>query len=193
MTDALPDALPDAFWHYDRALQAITGFRAGRAVIPTRRIERVHSSVIAEDAVLLMARTRDGDATGLQTQLWRRIAARWVVAAAHVSLPAKPTHAASAGSAVPLDRTRPAVEHTAALVPAARAAGMPVIWLNWGNRPDQANIPPGVAHVYDPTGAGIGYLMPGGNPTCSSEAVGVRRWWTSCLSRTATSEWTSTG
>jgi len=44
---------------------------------------------------------------------------------------------------------------------AARAAGVPVIWLNWGNRPDQANLPPGVAHVYDPegTGAGIGHVL----------------------------------
>jgi ureidoacrylate peracid hydrolase len=51
---------------------------------------------------------------------------------------------------------RPAIELTARLVPAARAARVPVIWLNWGNRPDQANIPPGVAHVYDPTGQGRG-------------------------------------
>jgi ureidoacrylate peracid hydrolase len=48
------------------------------------------------------------------------------------------------------------------LAAAARAAGVPVIWLNWGNRPDQANLPPGVAHVYDPdgTGAGIGSVLP---------------------------------
>jgi len=59
-----------------------------------------------------------------------------------------------------LDR---AVELTAQIVPAARAAAIPIIWLNWGNRPDQANIPPGVAHVYDPdgTGRGIGYRLPG--------------------------------
>jgi ureidoacrylate peracid hydrolase len=42
------------------------------------------------------------------------------------------------------------------LAAAARAAGVPVIWLNWGNRPDQANLPPGVAHVYDPEGTGAG-------------------------------------
>jgi ureidoacrylate peracid hydrolase len=68
-----------------------------------------------------------------------------------------------AGIGVDVSVLRPAIEHTAALVPAARAAGIPVIWLNWGNRADRANLPPGVAHVYDPTGAGtgIGYLMPG--------------------------------
>jgi nicotinamidase-related amidase len=55
----------------------------------------------------------------------------------------------------------PAVELVAGLVPAARAAGLPVIWLNWGNRPDQANLPPGVARVYDPdgTGRGIGFRL----------------------------------
>ena len=68
-----------------------------------------------------------------------------------------------AGIGVDVSVLRPAIEHTAALLPVARAAGLPVVWLNWGNRPDQANIPPGVAHVYDPTGAGlgIGYRMPG--------------------------------
>lgn len=44
-----------------------------------------------------------------------------------------------------------------------RAAGTAVVWLNWGNRPDRANLPPGVLHVYDPDGAsvGIGDPLPG--------------------------------
>lgn len=41
-------------------------------------------------------------------------------------------------------------------LPALRAAGVPVVWLNWGNRPDRANLPPGVLHVYKPTGVGVG-------------------------------------
>ena len=55
-----------------------------------------------------------------------------------------------------------AVSRSDALARASRAAGVPVIWLNWGNRPDQANLPPGVTHVYDPdgTGAGIGHVLP---------------------------------
>jgi ureidoacrylate peracid hydrolase len=55
-----------------------------------------------------------------------------------------------------------AVSHSDALARAARAAGVPVIWLNWGNRPDQANLPPGVTRVYDPdgTGVGIGHVLP---------------------------------
>ncbi|WP_329172471.1 cysteine hydrolase family protein [Streptomyces sp. NBC_01477] len=56
-----------------------------------------------------------------------------------------------------------AVEHSARAVTAARAAGVPVVWLTWGNRPDRANLPPGVAHVFDPegTGHGIGFRIPG--------------------------------
>ncbi|MGP3968077.1 cysteine hydrolase family protein [Streptomyces sp. 6N223] len=53
-----------------------------------------------------------------------------------------------------------------ALLPPLRAAGVPVIWLNWGNRPDRANLPPGVLHVYDPdgTGGGIGDPLTTGAP-----------------------------
>jgi len=33
------------------------------------------------------------------------------------------------------------------VLPELRAAGTPVVWLKWGNRPDRANLPPGVLHV----------------------------------------------
>lgn len=42
------------------------------------------------------------------------------------------------------------------LLPPLRAAGVPVIWVNWGNRPDLANMPPNQIHLYKPTGTGIG-------------------------------------
>lgn len=42
------------------------------------------------------------------------------------------------------------------LVPALRDAGVPVIWLNWGNRPDQLNLSPSLVHVYKPSGEGVG-------------------------------------
>ncbi len=50
-----------------------------------------------------------------------------------------------------------------ALLPALRAVGVPVVWLNWGNRPDRLNLPPGVLHCFNPDGAsvGIGDPMPG--------------------------------
>ena len=69
---------------------AISGFRSARAAIPTRAVTRLHVRVLAADHVLIMARTADGAATGLQTQLWRLTGAGWRVAAAHVSLPTPP-------------------------------------------------------------------------------------------------------
>lgn len=51
---------------------------------------------------------------------------------------------------------RKPIEPLQKLLPALRAAGVPVIWVNWGNRPDLANMPPNQIHLYKPTGAGIG-------------------------------------
>lgn len=53
------------------------------------------------------------------------------------------------------------------VTPLLRDRGVPVIWLNWGNRPDQANLPPNVRHVYDPRGGGGGI----GAAVSASEAV----------------------
>ncbi|MDX2240814.1 MAG: cysteine hydrolase [Leptolyngbyaceae cyanobacterium bins.302] len=41
-------------------------------------------------------------------------------------------------------------------LPALRSVQVPVIWINWGNRPDLLNISAATRHVYDPTGAGVG-------------------------------------
>lgn len=46
------------------------------------------------------------------------------------------------------------------LIPACRAARMPVIWVNWGNRPDRLNLGPSTLHVYDPNGTGGGIGEP---------------------------------
>ncbi|MGG1517904.1 cysteine hydrolase family protein [Paenibacillus oryzisoli] len=48
------------------------------------------------------------------------------------------------------------------LLPVLRTSGVPVIWLNWGNRPDRLNLSPSVLHVYNGDGAstGIGDPMP---------------------------------
>lgn len=46
------------------------------------------------------------------------------------------------------------------LLPQLRAHDMPVIWVNWGNRPDLANSPPNQHHLYKPTGVGIGLGEP---------------------------------
>ncbi len=42
------------------------------------------------------------------------------------------------------------------LLPVLRAAGVHVVWLNWGNRPDRLNLSPALLHVYKPTGEGVG-------------------------------------
>ncbi|GAA2466421.1 isochorismatase family cysteine hydrolase [Streptomyces macrosporus] len=51
----------------------------------------------------------------------------------------------------------------AAMLPPLRAAGVPVVWLNWASRPDRVDIPPNVLHAYDlaGTGGGIGSFLPG--------------------------------
>ena len=51
---------------------------------------------------------------------------------------------------------RKPIEPLQRLLPALRKAGVPVIWVNWGNRPDLANMPPNQIHLYKPNGAGIG-------------------------------------
>ncbi|MCZ2495439.1 isochorismatase family protein [Xylophilus sp. Kf1] len=59
---------------------------------------------------------------------------------------------------------RAAIAPLQALLPALRTAGVPVIWLNWGNRPDLANMPPNQIHLYKNSGIGIGLgdPLPGG-------------------------------
>src|ERR1700722_4389041 len=46
---------------------------------------------------------------------------------------------------------------------ALRRAGVRVVWLNWGTRPDRLNLSPGVLPCFNPDGAsvGIGDPMPG--------------------------------
>lgn len=65
---------------------------------------------------------------------------------------------------VDVTAARAPIEPLRALLPIARAAALPIVWLNWGNRTDRANLPPNVLHVYDPDGRspGIGDVLPGG-------------------------------
>ncbi len=51
-----------------------------------------------------------------------------------------------------------------ALVPALRGAGVAIVWVNWGNRPDRLNLSPSLIWGFDPAGAGIGIgdALPGG-------------------------------
>jgi nicotinamidase-related amidase len=59
---------------------------------------------------------------------------------------------------------RAPIEPLRRLVPALRAQGVPVVWLNWGVRRDLLNIHPSLlhAHTQDGEGAGLGERIPGG-------------------------------
>ncbi len=57
---------------------------------------------------------------------------------------------------VDVSPARKPIKPLAKLLPALRKAGMPVIWVNWGNRPDLLNLSPSLLHVYKPTGKGVG-------------------------------------
>lgn len=61
---------------------------------------------------------------------------------------------------------RAPVEPLNTLLPKLRECDIPVIWLNWGNRPDLLNIPPNVMHIYKPHGTGVGL----GDPLPSNSA-----------------------
>ena len=57
---------------------------------------------------------------------------------------------------VDVSPTHSPADRLAVLLPALRGAGAPVIWVNWGNRPDKLNLSPSLLHVYKPSGEGTG-------------------------------------
>ena len=72
-----------------------------------------------------------------------------------------------AGIGVDISGAQAPIAVLADFLPWLRSRDVPVVWVNWGNRPDQANLPPGVRHVYDPAaeGNGIGSTTgPSGSP-----------------------------
>jgi len=48
------------------------------------------------------------------------------------------------------------IEPLRRLLPVLRDHSVPILWVNWGNRPDLLNLSPSLLHVYKPTGSGIG-------------------------------------
>ncbi|MFJ5837430.1 amidase [Streptomyces shenzhenensis] len=129
-----PPGLLEEFWRYDRALladdqatldelflpgphtpredgrgllvghEAIDGVGAARDRV--HRVVELHIRPLGTDTALLTALTRDRDAHGVRTQVWQRGAAgRWLIAAAHVTVPASPSPAAAPAATVPFDRT----------------------------------------------------------------------------------------
>ncbi len=57
---------------------------------------------------------------------------------------------------VDIEPARRPIDPLVAGIPVLRTAGVPIIWLNWGTRPDRINLPPNVISVYDPQGLGVG-------------------------------------
>lgn len=56
----------------------------------------------------------------------------------------------------PYEKDRSPINPLNRLLPILRQADIPVLWINWGNRPDRMNLSPSTLHVYNPTGNGIG-------------------------------------
>lgn len=67
-----------------------------------------------------------------------------------------------AGIGVDIAPARAPIAPLRRLLPALRGAGVPIVWVNWGNRPDLANLSPALLHVYDGAarGAGLGSPLP---------------------------------
>ena len=61
-----------------------------------------------------------------------------------------------AGLGVDVARTRAPIAPLKKLLPSLRRAQVPVIWVNWGNRPDRLNLSPALLHVFDTDGQGVG-------------------------------------
>ena len=60
------------------------------------------------------------------------------------------------------------------LLPNLRSHNVPIIWLNWGNRPDLLNISAGLRHVYNPSGQGVGLGDP--LPTNGAPVLVIDSW-----------------
>lgn len=56
------------------------------------------------------------------------------------------------------------------LLPVLRQAEVPVIWVNWGNRPDRLNLSPALLHVYNGDGRSVGL----GDPLPASPVPGAK-------------------
>ena len=57
---------------------------------------------------------------------------------------------------VDVSAARRPIKPLRALLPDVREQGVPVLWVNWGNREDKLNLSPSVLHVYKPSGLGVG-------------------------------------
>ncbi|WP_072619997.1 cysteine hydrolase family protein [Spirulina major] len=61
-----------------------------------------------------------------------------------------------AGIGVDITPAREPIAPLQRFLPVLRSHHVPILWVNWGNRPDLFNISAATRHVYNPTGDGIG-------------------------------------
>ena len=61
---------------------------------------------------------------------------------------------------VDISPNRTPIKPLTRLVTGLRRAGVPIVWLNWGNRADLMNLTPGHLRMCTPTGDGIGFGDP---------------------------------
>jgi nicotinamidase-related amidase len=73
---------------------------------------------------------------------------------------------------------RAPIEPLVRLLPALRAIDVPILWVNWGSRPDRLNLSPALLHVYNPTGRGVGL---GGPVPVTGAAVLQKDSWSAAI------------
>lgn len=63
---------------------------------------------------------------------------------------------------VDVSPAREPIDPLCRLLPRLRSVGVPVLWVNWGNRPDRLNLSPSLLHVYNPDARsrGLGAELP---------------------------------
>lgn len=79
-----------------------------------------------------------------------------------------------AGIGVDVSGAKAPVAPLLRLLPALRGAHVPVIWVNWGTRPDRLNLSPALRHVYDGAGAARGLGDP--SPRTGSPVLQEGSW-----------------
>ncbi|WP_158048241.1 cysteine hydrolase family protein [Skermanella pratensis] len=78
-----------------------------------------------------------------------------------------------ARAGVDVTSARTPIAPLAALLPKLRSKGVPVLWVNWGNRPDRLNLSPSLLHACNPTGEGMGPGDPLPGPAGPAAGAGM--------------------
>jgi nicotinamidase-related amidase len=79
---------------------------------------------------------------------------------------------------VDISPARKPIEPLNRLLPKLRASSVPIIWLNWGNRPDKLNLSPSLLHVYNSNGisTGLGDALEHSPGTTPSRVLEKNAW-----------------